>query len=308
MSTKLNKNQLNERNTNEMNTEENAAQNIPRNILKNIPKNTEEEYVENIAESIILTGTSIQPPWCYFEGIFCGTFSGTLNLNYPSVLKISIPMKNLTGTIPGEIFNLQNLEFIDFSSNFLNGSIPGNLDMWSKKLVNLNFSMNFLTGTLPATLGQNTELQNLQLSNNRIYGQIPLSYTNLTNLEYLSIGTNALTGKIPNLLTNLKKLQLLNLELNSLSGTIPSKMSKLSLLSTLILQSNFLTMGIKKSINSTLFSTITNEGTLQLSENCLKFNSFYSTDQNCNATRCREPTSQPTSSEKKMYICIRLII
>ena len=334
-------------------TNENISNSILKNILQNvptnIPRNKAEEYFENIAESVLSNDFSTQPPWCSFEGIFCGTFLGTLN--YSSVLKISISMKNLTGTIPEEILYLQNLQFIDFSSNLLNGTIPSNLNKWSKNLMNLNLStnslsgnisylpslnklanlsisrnllygeipqginllssltlldlsFNFLTGTLPVTLGQNTKLQDLQLSNNLIFGQIPISFSNLTNLEYLSIGTNALTGKIPNLITNMKKLKLLNLELNSLSGTIPSKISKLSLLSTLTLQSNFLTMGLKNSINSTLFSTATNEGTLQLFENCLVFKSFYKSEQNCNATRCQQPTSFPSSSKKKVtFMC-----
>jgi hypothetical protein len=68
------------------------------------------------------------------------------------VSSIGIDTNNLTGTIPTEISNLSNLNYLNLSINQLSGNIPpgfGNLS----SLTELHLSYNQLTSSIPPELG-----------------------------------------------------------------------------------------------------------------------------------------------------------
>ena len=176
------------------------------------------------------------------------------------VVVISLPINNLTGSIPAELGNLTALTTLQLNDNNLTGSIPaelGNLTALAglflesnelsgpipAELGNLTALMtlylfgNNLTGSIPAELG-NTALRLLLLESNQLSGPIPAELGNLTGLSGLQLNDNNLTGSIPAELGNLTALSGLFLGFNSLTGSIPAELGNLTALDRLFLESN----------------------------------------------------------------------
>ncbi|XP_073108751.1 cuscuta receptor 1-like [Elaeis guineensis] len=85
---------------------------------------------------------------------------------------------------------------IDLSVNKLTGSIPpeiGNLD----ELVQLNLSCNQLIGPIPETFSKLNQIESLDLSHNQLSGTIPRQLTQLKFLEVFSVAYNNLSGCTP---------------------------------------------------------------------------------------------------------------
>ncbi|XP_023754901.1 receptor-like protein EIX1 [Lactuca sativa] len=92
--------------------------------------------------------------------------------------------------------NMKLLRSIDLSSNNLTGEIPyqiTNLD----ELIALNLSKNALLGKIPWKMGQMKNLLILDLSRNKFSGEIPSSMSQMTLLSYLDVSCNNLSGRIP---------------------------------------------------------------------------------------------------------------
>ena len=65
---------------------------------------------------------TIQPIWCQFSGITCGTTSGTIS--YASVISIDLTRCSLRGEIPSTIGNFPSLTSLILTSNDLEGALP----------------------------------------------------------------------------------------------------------------------------------------------------------------------------------------
>lgn len=92
---------------------------------------------------------------------------------------------------------LQLLEFMDLSTNKLDGVIPDELCVLSG-LRSLNLSCNRFSGNIPNRIGNLQSLESLDLSHNQLCGAIPKSISELKFLSKLSLSYNNLTGEIPN--------------------------------------------------------------------------------------------------------------
>jgi Leucine-rich repeat (LRR) protein len=308
-------------------------------------ENTMERTIEEVADIVIQSSYTTQPPWCSFEGISCGTISGTVS--YASILNISLSDRNLNGTLPDNMKDFQSLETLDLGGNLLRGSLPS-IESWSSKLKILNLHGNRFTGKLPdgmeysmtdlsifsvqsnlltgpipfslnylsalsvlklsynsfdgnlSTLSIASPLLNtLSLSGNTLTGTFPSTLTKMSSLQYLDVLGNYLFGTLPANIGAFSSLKSLDLSLNALSGTIPTSISQLSMLSDLDLRSNYFTMGMRKNIAASYFSNFTSNSnnTINLSENCLVFVNAMKSSQNANATRCKQPSFQPSSSK-----------
>ena len=223
-------------------------------------------------------GFAIPGTECTWYGISCtGDSVTTLDLR-SNQLSGSIPdelgnMANLeylylmgnqlTGSIPVELGNLISLQYLYLSANQLTGNIPSELGDLTN-LIGLYLYNNQLTGSIPAELGDLYNLQNLWLSNNRLTGSIPAGLGGLANLVSLELNTNQLTGSIPAELGNLNNLVTLLLYENQLIGNIPSELGNMTNLQGLFLMGNQLTGKIPSQVGN-----LTNLTELYLSNNQL---------------------------------------
>lgn len=111
--------------------------------------------------------------------------------------------------------NLQN--DIQFNISYL-----PNLEM-------VDFTENYLVGTIPTAFGELENLQLLRLGSNNFTGEIPEELANLHKAILIDLSTNHLEGEIPsNLLDLFPTLQWLNLADNKLEGCFPPKIEHLN--------------------------------------------------------------------------------
>lgn len=148
---------------------------------------------------------------CEWYGVTCtGDAVTNLSLNY----------NDLTGTIPPELGNLDNLTYLSLIGNVLTGSIPAELGNLSN-ISRIFLPENQLTGPIPAELSNLSTLTRLYLNNNQITGSIPAELGNLTGLQILWLNDNQLSGRIPTELVNLSSLGDLNICDNHLYAIDP---------------------------------------------------------------------------------------
>ncbi|KAL0370871.1 UNVERIFIED_CONTAM: Receptor-like protein 7 [Sesamum angustifolium] len=181
-------------------------------------------------------------------------------------------------------------EYIDYSHNNFEKSIPLNIGNSTTKLVYLSLANNSLSGAIPTSFCNATKLQVLDLSANKLSGTIPpclvqnlkqlgvfnFGENNISghipntfgvncSLEILDISQNYLEGSLPVSLANCKSLQVLNVGNNNIDdGTIPKSLGNLTQLESLDLSTNQLTGEIPKELTCLTFL-----GALNLSNNQL---------------------------------------
>ncbi len=166
-----------------------------------------------------------------------------------NIVRILLYNNNLFGTIPAELGDLNNLEWLWLDNNVLSGSIPvqlGNL----ANLEQLDLSGNELSGSIPAALGNLAALEWLKLEGNELSGAIPAELGGMANLLYLLAYNNELNGLIPAELGNLGNLKWLWLDNNLLSGPIPTQLGNLTALESMDLASNQLSGTIPSTLAS----------------------------------------------------------
>ena len=165
------------------------------------------------------------------------------------IYKIELNSNNLVGTIPPEIGNFQNLEWLYLYDNSLSGTIPleiGNLE----KLHTIHLGENNLSGTIPVELGNLQNLIEISLYKNNLSGEIPKEIGNLQGLYKIVLYDNNLTGSIPVEISNLQNLIRLSISINNLSGVIPSEIGNLQNLEFLSLSENNLSGSIPVEIGN----------------------------------------------------------
>ncbi|PQQ01641.1 hypothetical protein Pyn_33241 [Prunus yedoensis var. nudiflora] len=133
----------------------------------------------------------------------------------PYLTRVDFTRNYLTGTIPREWASTK-LEYLSITVNNLSGPIPGYLGNIST-LIYMSLENNNFSGTVPPELGKLVNLNNLILSANNLTGELPLALTNLTKLTELRISSNNFTGRIPDFIQSWKQLQ--KLRISDINGT-----------------------------------------------------------------------------------------
>ncbi|XP_052287221.1 receptor kinase-like protein Xa21 [Citrus sinensis] len=201
------------------------------------------------------------------------TLSGSLPsssknlIGLPNIERLNLGLNNLSGRIPGFIFNASKLFLLELTGNSFSGFIPDTL-VNLRNLEHLGLGYNYLTsstpelsflsslanssslkyivlaenplnGVLPSSIGSlPITLEEIYLQNCKIRGNIPKEIGNLVNLITLHLGNNQLSGSIPITVGRLNTLQGLGLENNKLEGPIPDDLCQLVRLSELHVDHN----------------------------------------------------------------------
>ena len=121
------------------------------------------------------------------------------------VTRLHLHAKELTGTVPAALSQLDELQHLNLGRNQLTGSIPGELGMLSE-LTNLALGQNKLTGTIPAEIAKMAKLGSLYLRQNQLSGGLPEGLGTSDALWLVSVERNGLTGPLPASLSGLSVL------------------------------------------------------------------------------------------------------
>ncbi|XP_050108682.1 probable LRR receptor-like serine/threonine-protein kinase RFK1 isoform X2 [Malus sylvestris] len=135
------------------------------------------------------------------------------------VVKLMIKGYSLPGMLPPQLVRLPYLQEIDFSYNYLNGTIPR--EWASMKLTYISVLANRLSGKVPKELGNITTLTFLNLEANQFSGILPAELGHLVNLQTLSISSNQLTGSLPQTFSGLRNIRCFRMNDNNFNGPLP---------------------------------------------------------------------------------------
>ncbi|XP_061359196.1 receptor-like protein 9a [Gastrolobium bilobum] len=91
---------------------------------------------------------------------------------------------------------LENMTGLDLSCNMLSGIIPSQIGNM-QQIHALNLSHNYLLGSIPNTFSNLTQIESLDLSYNNLCGEIPSQLTQLNFLSILNVSYNNLSGTPP---------------------------------------------------------------------------------------------------------------
>ncbi|KAL3632132.1 hypothetical protein CASFOL_025116 [Castilleja foliolosa] len=170
-----------------------------------------------------------------------------------------------TGRIPMWLSELNKLEVLDISYNYLTGFVPG----WFGDLPNLfylDLSNNLFTGNFPMELSKirllSSKSNSDEVKNSNLELPVLVQPDNISNLIYnqlsylppaLYFGNNSMSGMIPAEIGQFKYILVLDLSQNNFSGKIPDTLSNLTNLERLDLSGNDLKGEIPVSLQNLNF-------------------------------------------------------
>ncbi|KAF8042108.1 hypothetical protein BT93_A0649 [Corymbia citriodora subsp. variegata] len=190
----------------------------------------------------------------------------------------------IKGQIPRWIWTLENLVYLNVSSNFFDNletplpnltSALAVVDLHSNMLrgnmlplppygVYLDFSRNKINSVIPDDIGDYLlDTMFFSLSQNTFHGSIPKSICKADYLEVLNLSYNHLNGTIPDCL-QMEFLKVLNLRNNQLNGDIPQNISATCGLKTLDFSENLLQGQIPMSLANCMALEVVNIGDNQI--------------------------------------------
>lgn len=169
---------------------------------------------ENIKAETALGWTDSDP--CNWAGVGCSTNN--------RVTRIQIGNKDLRGTLPASLKDLDSLQRLEVQSNQLTGPVPSLAGLNQLQIVllgNNNFSSfpaDFFSGM--------SSLQAVSLDYNPFAAwSIPVTLADATTLQNFSATSANVTGKIPDLFDSLVGMVGLHLSFNYIEGPLPATFS-----------------------------------------------------------------------------------
>ena len=176
---------------------------------------------------------SLATPMEQWEGI---TISGSPR----RVISLALLSRGLTGRLPSQLGELDELSSLHLYDNNLSGSIPSSFGSLTQLQI-LILDNNSVSGAIPSAIGDMSSLHYVSLKGNMISGDIPPELSMLEELTVVDLKDNKLTGAIPGELGSLPKLRFLHLDGNMLSGSIPPELGDSMVLERLSIDDNKLT-------------------------------------------------------------------
>lgn len=168
-----------------------------------------------------------------------------LNLGYDTVSVVHLDHNQLTD-VPIELFQLQNVQFINLSNNKLAclpdesmNSREGAITGWScPKLREINVSRNQLT-CIPACLWKVTNIESIICSNNNLIclQNAPDNIPGDSQLKFVNFSSNGMSGTVSQFLFELPSLRVVDLSKNNIEN-LPSTVWNCATLNDLNLSNN----------------------------------------------------------------------
>ncbi|XP_011093248.1 receptor-like protein 12 [Sesamum indicum] len=171
--------------------------------------------------------------------------------HFPSSLIHLVLHSNL---LQGELPPIpQHANYIDYSNNKFEKSIPLNIGDSITNLRYLSLANNSLSEAIPTSFCNATELEVLDLSSNKLSGSIPPCLVEkVEQLAVLKLGGNNISGHIPNTFSVNCNLEILDMSQNYLEGRLPVSLANCKLLQILDVGNNNIDDGFPCMLPSSL--------------------------------------------------------
>ena len=150
-----------------------------------------------------------------------GDWYGVTSDSEGRVLELVLDRNGLSGVLPPELGDLDELVRLELRDIAIKGEIPDEMGRLERLRTLIIFESS-ITGRIPPSLADLRNLTGLYLDGNQLTGEIPSSLGNLSSLVNLRLTGNRLSGEIPPAMGNLGGLRRLQLNGNQLSGAIPA--------------------------------------------------------------------------------------
>ncbi|XP_076923152.1 receptor-like protein EIX1 [Bidens hawaiensis] len=144
----------------------------------------------------------------------------------PSLCKLDLSRNGLTGNLPNSMGKLSNLEYLDVSSNSLEGLISDVHFLNLTQLTYLDLSSNSVKLNLSSLALGGLRLQTIKMRSCKLGPGFPMWIQSQRDFAYLDISNNGISDRVPGWLWDLPRgLKLLNLSSNEIKGTLPDMKS-----------------------------------------------------------------------------------
>lgn len=108
-----------------------------------------EAYVRSESMSVHRSLFTTQLGWCSFQGVTCGSVSGTSS--YANVIAIDLFNQGLSGSLPSQIGSFGKMLTFGILQNGITGSIPSSISAMTS-LAYFTAASNSLTGSIPSNI------------------------------------------------------------------------------------------------------------------------------------------------------------
>lgn len=180
---------------------------------------------------------SSSPNCCDWAGITCFSPPSAAAAAAARVVKLELGGRRLFGHISESLGDLEQLQTLNLSRNFLKGSIPLSL-LHLPQLETLDLSYNVISGSFPSSINL-PSIKVINVSENSIGGAVPVGIcSNSSRIRVLNAADNFLTGPLPSGLGNCSSIEELGLATNLIHGALPEDLFRLQNLNKLFLQEN----------------------------------------------------------------------
>ncbi|MGL5683651.1 MAG: leucine-rich repeat domain-containing protein [Marinifilaceae bacterium] len=169
---------------------------------------------------------------------FTGGIPASFGANYYLMNLYLRGNKNLGGTLPVELGQLNFLTMLDISECGLTGELPNGC-LQGKGLIEVNLSKNALSGALPASLENCSSLEAIYIRENN-FTSLGTGIRLCSRLAVLDVDANKLTT-FPMEICNLPILTMVNLSNNDITGELPIELKSATNLQSLAIANNYLT-------------------------------------------------------------------
>ncbi|CAI9095868.1 OLC1v1031897C1 [Oldenlandia corymbosa var. corymbosa] len=184
------------------------------------------------------------------------------NIRNGSFQNVNLSFNHLEGF--QKPYNFSSISVLDLHANQLSGELP----LPTPSMEYLDYSKNNFNVSIPPRIGEYLlGCVYLSLSNNNISGKISESICNVGSLKFLDLSDNSLSGGIPGcLFAMMENLIVLNLAGNNLQGLMPNTFSENCVLGTLDLSKNALKGKLPNTL-SNCYLEVLNVGNNYLEDN-----------------------------------------
>lgn len=155
----------------------------------------------------------------------CGWGEGIL-CNGGEVVQLELFQRDVSGTLPAQLADLDQLAVFNVSGNKLSGTLPVEYGAgWSSTLIVFAVSSNSITGTIPTSYSSWKNISAVDMSNNRLSGTLPANFSQWgSTLIFFTVKLNQLSGSLPQSYgAQWTSCQIFLAASNNLSGTLPSE-------------------------------------------------------------------------------------